>query len=269
MRPSLMSSTTLPPAAVLEELEKMLSSGTFRSASRSSKLLRFLVEQTLAGNAAHLKDYTLGAEALGRGNEFDPRIDPIARVEASRLRSRLELYYATEGVSDALVITLPRGSYVPAFVNRSAKTETATSEVSRPRVQLAWGLLAVITLIAVIEGLWLWRKAPNAGPLPEMRLEITTPPTTDPISLAISPDGQKIVFVATSGGNSQLWLRRLDSTSTRPLAGTDFASSPFWSPDSRSVGFFADGKLKRIDIDGGALQVLARAIVAAGGTWNQ
>ena len=58
-------------------------------------------------------------------------------------------------------------------------------------------------------------------PAPEMRLEITTPPTTDPVSLAISPDGQKIVFVATSEGQSRLWLRSLDSVSARPLAGTD------------------------------------------------
>src|SRR5262245_28027593 len=110
-------------AVVLQELEKVLSSGTFRSAGRSSQLLRFLVEQTLQGNADRLKDYTLGAEALGRGDDFDPRTDPIARVEASRLRSRLELYYATEGASDPLLINLPKGGYVPAFAHRAARSE--------------------------------------------------------------------------------------------------------------------------------------------------
>ena len=102
-----------------------------------------------------------------------------------------------------------------------------------------------------------------------MRVEITTPPTTDPVSLAISPDGQKIVFVATSEARSRLWLRSLNSASARPLEGTDAASLPFWSPDSRSVGFFADGKLKRIDIDGGSATVLANAPYGRGGAWNR
>src|SRR5262245_61803236 len=119
-----MDNATLPSTAVLEELEKVLASGVFRSAGRSSKLLRFLVEETFNGKSARLKDYTLGAEALGRGDGFDPRTDPIARVEASRLRSRLELYYATEGTSDAIVITLPKGTYVPVFGMPSPEIRT-------------------------------------------------------------------------------------------------------------------------------------------------
>ena len=88
-------------------------------------------------------------------------------------------------------------------------------------------------------------------------------------SLAISPDGLKIVFAARAAGQSQLWLRSLDSPLARPLAGTERASSPFWSPDSRSIGFFADTKLKRMDIDGGSVQTLASDIpVPLGGAWN-
>ena len=79
----------------------------------------------------------------------------------------------------------------------------------------------------------------------------------------------KVVFVARSAGQSQLWLRSLDSPSARPLAGTERGSRPFWSPDSRSIGFFADTRLKRIDIDGGSVQTLASGIpVALGGAWN-
>src|SRR2546428_2951585 len=102
-----------------------------------------------------------------------------------------------------------------------------------------------------------------------MRLEISAPPTTDPASLAISPDGQKIVFVAMSEGRPRLWLRTLDSVSSRVLAGTDYARAPFWSPDNRSLGFFAGGKLKRIEIDGGSAQSLADAPDSLGGTWNR
>jgi hypothetical protein len=78
-------------------------------------LLRFVVERTLNGQGEQRKEYTLGAEALGRGDEFDPRMDSIARAEASRLRSRLTLYYATEGQGDAFRIVMPKGSYQPQF----------------------------------------------------------------------------------------------------------------------------------------------------------
>jgi hypothetical protein len=71
------------------------------------------------------------------------------------------------------------------------------------------------------------------------------------------------------GRPARLWLRRLDATSARPPTGTDHASLPFWSPDSQSVAFFADSKLKRIDIDSGLVQVLAPVPVPAGGTWNR
>ena len=135
------------------------------------------------------------------------------------------------------------------------------------RERLAWvSALALVTLIAAGAITWGFRQLPSP---PEMRLEITTPPTGGPASLAISPDGQKIVFVATSGGQSTLWLRPLDSTSGRALAGTDGASFPFWSPDNQSVGFFADGKLKRVDVDRGSVQILADAPSGRGGAWSR
>ena len=87
------------------------------------------------------------------------------------------------------------------------------------------------------------------------------------MSFALSPDGRQIVFVASGDGASRLWHRRLDTTSAQPLAGTEGASNPFWSPDNRSVGFFADSKLKRIDIGGGSPQTLTDAS-NRGGTWS-
>jgi serine/threonine protein kinase len=104
---------------------------------------------------------------------------------------------------------------------------------------------------------------------PELRLQVITPPTTDPVSMALSPDGRRLTFVATSDGTPRLWLRPLDSVTGQPLPGTDGASYPFWSPDSQSIGFFAEGKLKRIDIGGGPPQPLADAPSARGGTWSR
>ncbi len=139
---------------------------------------------------------------------------------------------------------------------------------SRRRERLGWAFaLALVTAIGVGAIIWALRPAPPAG---ELHVEINTPPTVDPFSLAISPDGQKIVFVATSEGRSTLWLRALDSGTTTPLAGTDDAAGPFWSPDSQSVAFFnpLEGTLKRTDIDGRSLQLLAKT-PGIGGTWNQ
>ena len=137
------------------------------------------------------------------------------------------------------------------------------------RERFVWAsALMVVAALAVAALVWALRAAPPAG---EMRLDIATPPTADPGSLAISPDGRKIVFVATSDGVSKLWLRSLDSSIAAPLAGTDGAVAPFWSPDSRVVGFFTttDGQLKRIDIDTRSLQVLGNVPLGTGGTWNQ
>ena len=74
--------------------------------------------------------------------------------------------------------------------------------------------------------------------------------------------------MASGDGASRLWLRSLATTTAQPLAGTEGARLPFWSPDSRSVGFFADTALKRLDLGGGAPQTLAAVATGGGGTWN-
>ena len=138
------------------------------------------------------------------------------------------------------------------------------------RERRAWiGALAVaglIAAVAIVRPRWPSAVAPSAS---ELRFEINTPPTAEPVSFAISPDGQRIVFVATSDGPSRLWLRPLGSAAARPLVGTDAASHPFWSPDSRSLGFFAAGKLKRIDVTTGAVRELAIAQFPSAATWNR
>lgn len=105
----------MSPDAVREQLERVLSSELFRSAGRHSRLLRYLVERTLAGEGDQLKEYVLGTEVFDRSDSYDPRIDSIVRVEARRLRSRLEDYYRGPGAGDPIVIAVPRGSYVPTF----------------------------------------------------------------------------------------------------------------------------------------------------------
>jgi serine/threonine protein kinase len=126
-------------------------------------------------------------------------------------------------------------------------------------------LIATVLIGAAI--MWMVASRTVTAP-PEVRFEVATSLTPDPVSLAVSPDGQQIAFVATSNGRPQLWLRPLNSTSSRPLPGTDGGVFPFWSPDGRSIGFFNGGKLKVIDIDGGLVRELANAPNPLGGAWN-
>jgi Tol biopolymer transport system component len=265
-------------------LDRVLNSATFRGADRSRRLLHFIVSETLQGRADRLKDYTLGAEALGRGEDFDPRTDPIARVEASRLRSRLDVYYATDGSSDSVRIVVPKGGYVPQFEARSktvatsepltTPTDSAASAGARARAGRAWrwsGLWGPLASAAVAAVATWWLVNPQGAPAPssEVRLELTTPSTTDLASLAISPDGQTLVFVAAGGEVPRLWMRGLGDTDARPLAGTEYAAFPFWSPDGRAIGFFADGRVKAIDLQTRLVRTLSSAPVPAGGAWNR
>ena len=93
----------------------MLDSDAFAKAPSLRRLLAYVVEETLAGRADALKEYTIGVEVFGRGQDFDPRADTIVRVQARRLRAKLQQFYAAEGHADGIAIDLPTGSYLPRF----------------------------------------------------------------------------------------------------------------------------------------------------------
>ncbi len=135
------------------------------------------------------------------------------------------------------------------------------------REQVAWISVAVAVLAALIFGVLLLGRGNRE--LPVTRLDVVTPPTDDPFAFALAPDGRQLVFAANSDHGSVLWRRKLDESAAQLLAGTEGASAPFWSPDSRSIGFFADGKLKRLDLDGGLPRMLASAPDGRGAAWSR
>src|SRR5437588_436763 len=144
---------------------------------------------------------------------------------------------------------------------------------ARPKstTPLPWIVATSAAIVAVVALFLVWRQ-PQIQERP-LQFKIDPPPGTEFLlgaggGNAISPDGRTVAFVAASAGNPKLWVRPLDSTVARELPGTEGAQFPFWSPDCRSVGFFANGKLQRIDLAGSPPVTLADAPNGRGGAWG-
>jgi eukaryotic-like serine/threonine-protein kinase len=152
----------------------------------------------------------------------------------------------------------------------AAAPPTSTTQLAR-RGRLAWiaalGVAAVMIIALAIPAVRYLRETPPSSQA-ETRVDIVTPPTDAPTSFALSPDGRQIVFTASVDGASRLWLRSLATATVQPLVGTEGARYPFWSPDSRSVGFFAGDALKRLDLGSTTPHTLASVNAGNGGTWN-
>ena len=256
-------------------LEKVLASEVFRGSARSSKLLRFLTEHAAMGKSDQLKEYSIGADALGRGPSFDPRMDSIVRVEISRLRTRLDQYYLTEGREDPLIIVLPKGSYVPRWEPRAADNAPADAPLRRlAATRVIWGVLGVVALAAIAS--WYWAAAQGHPAVPmhlfDVRLleRAQVGGGTIGTHVVLSPDGARVVFVGWErDGVSRLFTRRLNELDAVELPGTDGAHAPFFSPDGAWVGFTStrDRKLKKVAVVGGAPIDLADATDILGATW--
>jgi serine/threonine-protein kinase len=271
--------------AVLAQLDKVLASEAFQGATRSTTLLAFVVAEAVHGRVDRLKEYTLGAEGLGRGEDFDPRTDPIVRAEASRLRARLERYYAVEGRDDAVVIELPKGSYVPRF---SPRPSPAPAIAASPTPSSSRGPFArrrrpgsvAIGLLAVGIATALWFRSVRGRPdlvtePPLVRLEVElrsdgslgSEVGTD---VVVAPDASRLVFVSRSAdGVAFLNTRRLDDGVVHRLPNTEGARVPFFSPDGQWVGFWAGGRIKKIAVNGGSPVVLCDATDLSGASWGE
>jgi serine/threonine protein kinase len=152
-------------------------------------------------------------------------------------------------------------------VEKLPETPATPLPAARQREWAAWVLATVLFLSTIVFAL-LYLRRPEPS-IPTVRFAVATPDTSAPSHIALSPDGRHLVYVGrTPEGSQALRLRPLDSTTESILRGTESALHPFWSPDSRSVGFFASGTLKIIDINGGSAQTITNVSGGAGGTWN-
>jgi TolB-like protein len=110
---------TIPPEIIREQVERICSSNELRAKHLLCRLLRFLVEETLAGREEKLKGYTIGVELFKREGDFDPVQDPMVRIHAGRLRRMLKLYYLEAGRNDPVKIEIPKGKYIPVFLSNT------------------------------------------------------------------------------------------------------------------------------------------------------
>jgi Tol biopolymer transport system component len=147
---------------------------------------------------------------------------------------------------------------------------------ARPRRRVWWAALAAAAALAIAG--WTLALLPRSSTPERLEFAVYPPPGANFVfginagGSAISPDGRTLAFVAAAEGKPQLWVRRLDSVQARMLAGTEWAYYPFWSPDSRWLGFFSEGKLKKIEVEARAAaepQVLCGAEEGRGGSWNR
>ncbi|TSD83748.1 hypothetical protein FFK22_036160 [Mycobacterium sp. KBS0706] len=177
-----------PPAeAIREALEHILASKDFDASERNRRFLRHVVEESLAGQAGRIKGYSVAMAVFDRDASFDPQIDPIVRIEASRLRRALDHYYLTSGQDDAVSVTIPKGGYVPTFTAREAadlpdpvddpaavppEPPSTRSRISRLPRWLPWHGIMALVLVVIVGMVAIWRLGVLPWP-PDAQTETT------------------------------------------------------------------------------------------------
>ena len=178
-----------------------------------------------------------------------------------RFQSASDLAFALEALS------IPSGSRLetaalPAVPGSAGKLSMFG------RARPAW-VVAAAFILATLGLTWAYFTRQPIADARVMKFSLLPPDKTSFEHVAVSPDGRHLAFTAATGGKVQLWLRALEATEAKALAGTEGATYPFWSPDSRWIGFFADGKLKKVEVSGGLAQTLCDVGVGTGAAWSR
>ena len=268
---------------VRRALESVISSGAFAGSKQCQDLLRLLVKHALSDELDALSEREIGVEMFGRPAGYDTSTDGVVRVRATEVRKRLAQYYAEAGDAPIVRIELPSDSFVPDF--HWSPRLGVDAEVAGPGRRVGavsrWGrtsaLRLSVALAVVVLGLLAWwqleRKAQSKN---AVRLSLGLPEGVTlhrnwhPFEhIALSPDGETLAFAATDAtGRSALWVRPLNAPEAIRMDQTDGALLPFWSPDSKFIGFWAASKLKKVPRSGGVPEVICIAPETAQGAWG-
>jgi len=235
-----------PPAHASDEdvrrqLSALLRSQSFAQAPSLSRLLSHIVERTLDGRSADLKEYSLGVDVFDRGEAFDPRVDTIVRAQARRLRTKLREYYDGEGRDAAVVIDLVKGHYVPSFALRRPAAASAPSGPSRRARTIAYAAAGAIVLIALAMAaprLIYGAHRPITVPSEYVQITDFADSATAP---SLSPDGRLLAFIRGGEaflGRGQIYLKVLPNGEAVKLTSSDSRKfAPVFSPDGARVAY--------------------------------
>ncbi len=261
----------LSPEEIRAALNAALARPEWVQSSRMSQFLRFVVDRTLAGQGSSLKETVVGVEVFGRDPGYDPKVDPVVRVEARRLRLKLQEYYAGSGSSDTVRVVLPKGTYQPRFerggeapgVEAMPVVETVRSEpalvadvvpVPEPRPNWRGPALVVAGAAAAIAvGLWLAGRSNFRAASTASTPRLLTGNQGYNRGPAFSPDGGWVAFSRNrTVRQSHIFIQSTSGGEARQLtAESAFDNEPAWSPDGLTLAFLRE-------VDRGRFAVMLR-----------
>jgi Tol biopolymer transport system component len=215
------------------------------------RFLTYVVETTLDGNGGRIKEYVIALEVFEKSEAYDPQADSTVRTEASKLRARLGRYYETEGRRDPVVISIPKGTYIPAFEDRRNGT-AATSSAHRPiRV---WAIAAVLAVaIAIAAGVF-WLSRPSSSPPPRL-VPLTSYPGIEE-QPSLSPDGSQVAF----SWKGDIYVKAVGSEAVQQITKDSAVDSwPAWSPDAGQIAFVRRGEVFVVSPLGGGERRVAES----------
>jgi hypothetical protein len=154
--------TVLDREEIHAQLTRLIRSKTFETSEVHRKLLQYLAEKAINGEADRLKEYTIGLEAFGKPSTYDPKHDSIVRLQVGRLRQKLAAYYQTESHGDPIIVNLPKGGFK---LNFEPTPQPVVARLVNPRQRLLYGILAIAVLWAVVATVGYYRLRSRAAPV--------------------------------------------------------------------------------------------------------
>jgi Tol biopolymer transport system component len=216
-----------------------------------NRFLKYVVETTLEGKGPLIKEYVIALEVFDKSDAYDPREDSTVRTEANKLRARLSRYYENEGQGDPVIISVPKGGYVPAFEVRRDETAAVPSTAHR----LGQGRLVTASLAAalVVAGMF-WFSGSRA----------TSPPRPVPLTSlpgvekhpSLSPDGSRVAF----SWKGHIYIKQVGAEAQIQITKDQATDSwPAWSPDASQIAFVRNGQVLLVSPLGGGERIVAES----------